>query len=288
MYHEYTQEQLRAYSRTYIETLETWARQLIHEKMKEEYGDNYIFIQLNDGNYLVKKEIREHVSRMLSSEPDRFNRPIDTLFFEHIIYFLSNEQWYNNLFREPLSYAYPQGAKEVRVFLERLTPIRNPLSHSTSITMHDVERAICYSHDFIEGLKKYYTEKGKEQVYNVPRIIKVSDSLGNVFDNIIEKDRLGLPIAVPQAFNCGDKYSVEVEIDSSFRPDEYTIKWSMARHTAVELGNSNKVTICFAPQDVSEQAYLSCTIIQNKDWHKFGDHDSKITLGFKILPPIEI
>lgn len=80
MYHEYTQEQLRAYSRTYIETLETWARQLIHEKMTEEYGDNYIFIQLNDGNYLVKKEIREHVSRMLSSEPDRFNRPIDTLF----------------------------------------------------------------------------------------------------------------------------------------------------------------------------------------------------------------
>ena len=51
---------------------------------------------------------------------------------------------------------------------------------------------------------------------------------------------------------------------------------------------SNKVTICFIPQDVSEQAYLSCTIIQNKDWHRFGDHDSKISLGFKILPPIEI
>ena len=286
MYHEYTQEQLRAYSRTYIETLEIWARQLIHEKMTEEYGDNYIFLQFSDGNFLVKKEIRDHVSHMLSSEPDRFNRPIDTLFFDHIIYFLSNEQWYKKLFREPLSYTYPQGAKEVRVFLERLTPIRNPLSHSTPITMHDVERAICYSHDFIEGLKKYYVAKGKEKMYNVPRIIKVSDSLGNIFNNIVENSRLGMQIIIPQAFNCGDKYSVEIEIDSSFGADEYTIKWNMARHTAAELGNSQKLTLCFEPQDVSEAAYIYCTIVQNKEWHKYGDHDSKITLCVKILPPI--
>ena len=286
MYHEYTQEQLRAYSRTYIETLEIWARQLIHEKMTEEYGDNYIFLRLNDGNFLVNKEIRDHVSRMLSREPDRFNRPIDTLFFEHIIYFLSNELWYKKIFREPLSYAYPQGAKEVRVFLERLTPIRNPLSHSTSITMHDVERAICYSHDFIEGLKKYYAAKGKEKMYNVPRIIKVSDSLGNVFDNIVENNRLGMLITIPQAFNCGDKYSVEIEIDSSFRTDEYTINWNMARHTSAELGNYPKLTLCFEPKDVSETAYIGCTIVQNKEWHKHGDHDSKVTLCVKILPPI--
>lgn len=286
MYHEYTQEQLRAYSRTYIETLETWARQLIHEKMTEEYGDNYIFIQLTDGNYLVKKEIRDHVSRMLSSEPGRFNRPIDTLFFEHIIYFLSNEQWYKNLFREALNYVYPQGAKEVRMFLERLTPIRNPLSHSTPITMHDVERAICYSHDFIDGLKKYYVAKGKEQVYNVPKIIKVSDSLGNVFDNIIEKNGLGMHIDVPQVFNCGEKYSVEVEIDPSFKPNEYTIEWKMARHTSAEFGNSHKLTLCFEVKDVSERAFIYCSIRQNKEWHKYGDHDSKITLCVKILPPI--
>ena len=286
MYHEYTQEQLRAYSRTYIETLETWARQLIHEKMTEKYGDNYIFLQLKDGNFLVNKDIRTHVSRMISSEPDRFSRPIDALFFEHIIYFLSNEQWYKELFREPLSYVYPQGSKEVREFLERLTPIRNPLSHSTSITMHDVERAICYSHDFIEGLKKYYAAKGKEKVYNVPRIIKVSDSLGNVFDNIVEKDRLGMHIVVPQALNCGDKYSIELEIDSSFSSDAYTIKWDMARHRAVELGNSKKLTLCFEPKDVSETAYISCIIVQNKEWHKYGDHDSKVTLCVKILPPI--
>lgn len=286
MYHEYTQEQLRAYSRTYIETLETWARQLIHEKMTEKYGDNYIFLQLKDGNFLVNKDIRTHVSRMISSEPDRFSRPIDALFFEHIIYFLSNEQWYKELFREPLSYVYPQGSKEVREFLERLTPIRNPLSHSTSITMHDVERAICYSHDFIEGLKKYYAAKGKEKVYNVPRIIKVSDSLGNVFDNIVEKDRLGMHIVVPQALNCGDKYSIELEIDSSFSSDAYTIKWDMARHRAVELGNSKKLTLCFETKDVSETAYISCIIVQNKEWHKYGDHDSKVTLCVKILPPI--
>lgn len=286
MYHDYTQEQLRAYSRTYIETLETWARQLIHERMEEKYGDNYIFLRFDDGNYLVKKDIRGHVSRMLSSEPDRFHRPIDTLFFEHIIYFLCNEQWYKELFREPLSYVYPQGAKEVRVFLERLTPIRNPLSHATPITMHDVERAICYSHDFVDGLKKYYAAKGKETVYNVPRIIKVSDSLGNVFDNIVETDSLGAHITVPQVFNCGDKYSVEIEIDSSFSPDEYTIRWTATKRTAIELGHSRRLTLCFEPKDVSEKAYITCEIVQNKEWHRYGFHDSKLVLCVKILPPI--
>ncbi|MBO5701436.1 MAG: hypothetical protein J6S71_03250, partial [Clostridia bacterium] len=68
--------------------------------------------------------------------------------------------------------------------------------------------------------------------------------------------------------------------------DEYTIKWSMARHTAAELGNSHKLTLCFEPKDVSEAAYIYCTIVQNKEWHKYGDYDSKVTLCVKILPPI--
>lgn len=118
MYHEYTQEQLRAYSRTCIETLETWARQLIHERMTEKYGDNYILLQFDDGNFLVNKDIRVHVSRMLSSEPDRFHRPIDTLFFEHIIYFLSNEQWYKELFREPLVMFILKEQKKFGCFLK--------------------------------------------------------------------------------------------------------------------------------------------------------------------------
>ena len=69
MYHEYTQDELRQFSRSNLETLEIWARRLIHEKMTEKYGNNYINTQKADGNYLVKSEIRKHIKTMMEKEP---------------------------------------------------------------------------------------------------------------------------------------------------------------------------------------------------------------------------
>ena len=287
MYHEYTQEELRAYCRTYIETLEIWARQLIHEKMTEEYGGNYIFLQLNDGNYLVKKEIREHISKMTAKEPHRFKRDIDALFIDHLIYFLCNDRWYKKLFADALKHAYPQGKDEARVFLNRLIPIRNPLSHSNPISMFDVERAICYSHDFIEGLKKYYKEKGKEQMWNVPRIIKVKDSLGNVFENPLEEWVTGSSFDLKHDFNCGETYSVEVEIDTSFDKNSYDIYWSFNAYRKDEFYNKTKFTTTFAPKDVAKTRIISCWVLSKKDWHKYNGYDSKINLHFTVLPPID-
>ena len=80
MYHTYTERELREYCRTNIETLEIWARRLIHEKMVEEYGENYINKQFDDGNFLVKSEIRKHIQGMLEKERNRFQRAVDTLF----------------------------------------------------------------------------------------------------------------------------------------------------------------------------------------------------------------
>ena len=116
MYHEYTQEELRAYCRSCIETLEIWARRLVHEKMVDKYGEKYIEKTFPGGNFLIKKEIRDHISTMRAKNPDRFSRPVDTLFIEQIIYFLCKKEWYDSLFKEALDYAYPQGCDEVREF----------------------------------------------------------------------------------------------------------------------------------------------------------------------------
>lgn len=287
MYHEYTQEQLRAYCRTYIETLEIWARQLIHEKMTEKYGDNFIFLQLEDGNFLVQKEIRDHVSYMLSISPERFCKPIDALFIDQLVYFLCNEKWYKELFKESLDYAYSQGRMEASEFLKRLIPIRNPLSHSNPVTMHDVERAICYSHDFIEGLKKYYKHRGEEHMWNVPKILKVRDSLGNVFENASEEGALGAYFDLKQNFNCGDVYSVEVEIDSSFAFDSYNIQWAINAVEIKDFKDKTKFTVKFNSKDVGASKSISCLVKSKKDWHKYNGHDSKILLHFAVLPPIE-
>ena len=286
MYYEYTQEELRLYCRNNIESLETWARRLIHEKMVEKYGNDYVNKQLEDGNHLVKAEIRKHIQGMMTKEPTRFHRAVDTLFIDQIIYFLCHPVWYKDLFKSALDYIYPQGKDEAREFLNRLVPIRNPLSHSNPITMHDVERAICYSHDFIEGLKKYYKDRGEEQVWNVPRIIKVKDSLGNVFDNATETHGQKSIFRVRQELHCGDTYTVEIEVDSSFPKSEYEILWrSNQGFRAEQYNDSEKYIINFQEKDVAQTHSIACKIIQKKNWHKYGYYDCEIVLHLTVLPP---
>lgn len=287
MYHEYTQQELRQYCRNNIESLEIWARRLIHEKMVEEYGENYVSKQLKDGNYLVKSEIRKHIQGMMAKEPTRFHRSVDTLFIDHIIYFLCHPVWYKDLFKPALDYIYPQGKDEAREYLNRLVPIRNPLSHSNPITMHDVERAICYSHDFIDGLKRYYKDRGEEQVWNVPQIIKVTDSLGNVFDKIEQKVALGAVLRVNQQLSCGDTYSVEIEVDSSFDKSDYNIYWELKGVRKDEFINQTKFTVNLTTKEVGTTCSIACCIVSKKDWHKYGSNDSKIRLSFTVLPPNE-
>jgi len=286
VYHDYTQDELRAYCKSCIETLEIWARRLIHEKMCAEYGVNYIDVVLENGEPLIKGEIRKHVKRMMTEEPERFNRPVDTLFIDQIKYFLCNKKWYNKLFKEALDYMYPQGSQEAREFLTRLEPIRNPLSHSNPISIRQVEQAICYSHDFIDGLKQYYKDRDEEKVWNVPRIIKVKDSLGNCFENLEEENGLGIFLRMPQEFRCGEAYSIEIEVDPTFDRDGYEIYWYM-RYKRTEFFNDTKCTITFDIKDVGTTNILECTVKQDKPWHKYGDHDSKVVIGLTVLPPIE-
>ena len=151
--------------------------------------------------------------------------------------------------------------------------------------MHDAERSICYSHDFVEGLKQYYKDRGEEQVWNVPKIIKVTDSLGNIFDNIKEDSGLGAYVNLPQQFHCGDTYSIEVEIDSSFSPDEYKIEWKKHGHDMMQWNNSTKMTITFGLKDVGFTSFITCRVTQNKEWHKFGHFDSQVNVCFTVLPP---
>lgn len=287
MYHEYTQEELRQYCRNNIETLEIWARRLIHEKMVEKYGNDYVNKQFDDGNYLVKSEVRKHINGMIAKEPSRFSRPVDTLFIDQIVYFLCHPVWYKDLFKSALDYIYPQGKDEAREYLNRLVPIRNPLSHSNPITMHDVERAICYSHDFIKGLKKYYKDRGEEQVWNVPQIIKVTDSLGNVFDAIEQKLAIGVTFKIDQPLSCGDTYSVEIEVDTSFDKHEYDIYWAFNGFQKNEFTNRTKFTVFFTNKEVGTSRSIWCWIVSKKDWHKYGSLDSKIQLLFTVLPPNE-
>lgn len=283
MYFNYTQEELRSYCRQNIENFEIWARNIIHEKMSANYGSDYINYKVSDENYLVKKEIREHVSKMLKKDPSRYPRIVDTLFVDHIIYFLCHNQLYPTLFKEVLDEIYPDGREEARTFLSRLIPIRNPLSHSNPISMHQAEQAICYTHDFIEGVKSYYKKKGEEKMWNVPSIIKIKDSLGNVFENFTSNNDPEV-IRIPQNLNCGETYSIEVDVDPSFSSSEYDIVWEFD-HFKKDFKNNKKISITFTPKDVGELFAINCEIISKKEWHKYNLYDFRALICLTVLPP---
>lgn len=283
MFYNYSDEELRAHCRNSLESFEMWARRIVHEKMVETYGEQYINYQKSDGNYLIKKEIRDQVQSLSQKEPQRISRPVDALFLDHLIYFLCNQEWYKELFKEALDFGYPQGRDEVRTFLERLIPIRNALSHSNPISARQAEQAICYSNDFIDGLKCYYQEKGLEKMWNVPRIIRVTDSLGNVFEKPDEE----LCLRVRQPLYCGDTYSVSIEVDASFAPCDYDIVWGNAGKTVDGFQNATKFVIKFTEKDIDEIHAIECKVISHKSWHRRGIYDSRISVHLTVLPPIE-
>lgn len=287
MYYKYTEEELRALCRTSLESFEIWARRIIHEKMTEHYGDNFIDKQFEDGNYLIKKDIRNHVHSMLTKEPERFKRAVDTLFMEHIEYFLCNPAFYNRAFKDVLKFAYPLGKDEAKDYIKRLVPIRNALSHSGVISIRQAEKAICYSNDFIDGIKQYEKERGQEQVWNVPRIIRITDSLGNVFENPTEVNGCNSIFNVPQKKYCGDSYSVTVEIDSSFSDSEYTIIWIDNNHQIDAYRNCKQYITTFNTSDIGENHYIRCKVISNKEWHKYINYDCEIFLNLTVYPPVE-
>ncbi len=131
----------------------------------------------------------------------------------------------------------------------------------------------------------YYKDKGEEQMWNVPRIIKIKDSFGNVFENPSDSRYGGSNFSIRQPLNVGDTYSVEIEIDPSFSENDYCIKWLHSIFiNNTEFENKKKYTHTFTVQDVSKSFSIKCQIIQNKDWHKYSNHDGEISLSLTVLP----
>lgn len=282
MFYSLSEEELRAYCRTSIESLEMWARRLIHGKMVEKYGENYINHQISDGNYCIRKGVRKRIQSLSKNEPQRIQRPVDASYLKDLIDILCDPKLYEELFKEALDFSYPQGKDEVRIFLERLIPIRNALSHTHSISVRQAEQAICYSHDFVEGLKDYYKEKGEEQVWNVPRIIRISDSFGNVFENPTDSDEQFSAFNISKPLYCGETYSVTVEVDSTFSHSSYDIIWIDAGNKMENFTNKATYSVSFSEKDVSAVHIIECKTISHKEWHKFRNYDCHVVLLLKV------
>lgn len=290
MFTKLNDEQLRQICRTNIESLEKWARLFIHFTLSSALGADYFHCKNPDGNYKLKKSIIENADNRMKDEPGRFPTPLDTLFLEDIVYILCHQDFYKPYFSPHLTEFYPEGKDELRTFLNRLISVRNKLSHTNPFSLRDAERAVCYSNDFIDAVKNYFLNSRMEKEFNVPTVIKISDSLGNEYipknDSSIGSDLIQLidpATKQPKIFYLGDSFSVTLEIDPSFPPDEYDINWHKTEGVEI-LENGRKITVTINNNLIGENSHISSEIVSHEPWHRFRNYDHRIFVKFKALP----
>ena len=290
MLYSYTQEELRSICRNSIESFEVWARRIIHEKLTNTYGADYFDVDIGNNEKILNADHYKKYQHIKHSNPERCQRPVDAIFIEALIYILCKEKLYRTLFKDVLDYTYPEGREEVKEFLNRLIKPRNPLSHANPISIRQAEQILCYTNDFIDAVKQYYIRIGAEKMWNTPRFIKISDSLGNDFyppeEHTISATFFMKNFIENHSFHVGDIYKIWVEVDSSFNDNEYEIKWRYNADRTHKKGSDNEkeFSLIFTEQQIGSDAYIECTLIQKKAWHKHKGYEHKVDIRFQVLP----
>lgn len=291
MYENIKIDLIRSECKNTIENLEIWFRNLIDNELTENYNSNYLEFLNEDGTRLIKKEIVKDAIVRKTSNPNRYPRLIDAMLLDDEIKIICHPTLYKNIFCKALFSAYPEGNDEARTFLNRLIPIRNKLYHSNPISIREAEKVICYSNDALDSIKEYYKKKSLEKKFNAPTIIKVSDSIGNIFySSQIKRNSTGrglceTRVSEKNLIYSGDKISIEVEVDSSFSVEDYTIKWVFAKkENSTFEENFNKITINIENQHVKTDFAIYCSVTSKEDWHRCGDVDDSISIIYEIAP----
>ncbi|WP_405176372.1 hypothetical protein MHI27_12075 [Paenibacillus sp. FSL H8-0261] len=242
----------------------------------------------------MKKSVREGVQSRRGAEPKRYPREIDAILLDDSVSILLHPNLYKEYFSEPLLTVFPIGESMGKVIFEKIIEPRNYLAHANHISIRQAEQILCYSHDIIDSIKGYYEKIGVDRLYNVPSIIQVSDSLGNIkYESEISEVRSD--VCVPLLLNSpnnptlrpGDVLSVEVEIDPTFQKDLYSIQWQVEGYIPSFEDTTNKFTLKISNSHVGERLVLNCFVKSNKDWHRYGANDDCLMLLYRVLPPIE-
>lgn len=290
MFYALTEDQIRNLCKEKIESLEHWLRRLIDEKLSASHGDYFSYID-GAGNRLIKKRIVGALEEQLRQDPTRYSRKIDAVLLSDAIDIICSSQLYS-IFAPGLRFAFPEGRDEARTFMYRLLDPRNRLYHSNPISLHQAEQVVCYSTEIIESLKQHYGAIGMQSEYNVPTILKFSDSFGNrCFRNQMSPGATGgvimnLSKQPTSVLWRGDVLTVEIEVDPAFDPTDYTISWTCLVNPVESISNGPKATINITTKHVDEHMMIQCKISSYNEWHRMGvGGDDSLSVFYKVRPP---
>lgn len=287
-----TDDERRRFCREAIESIEYWLRRLIDETFTQVYGKDYLYAKDEQGSNIIKSQFQKEILGRISREPERYHRPIDAALLDNLIDIICNPVHYKEHFKDALVIAFPDGNSEARTFLKRISEKRNKLAHANAISVREAEQIVCYSRDVIDSLKYYYRRKNLFMDYNVPRIIKFTDSFGNIvyesqFNKSTSVSTCNLFENPANLLRPDDTLTIEIEVDPSFDESQYTISWSY-RNMPLEVANNHtkKLIISIKNIHVAEQFHVECKIVSTQEWHRHGYYDDSILIVYKVLPPL--
>lgn len=276
-----------------INSLELWLRNLIDRKLSEAYGQNYLYAKNTNNQNIIKSQLRKDIEKRIQGQEERYPRKVDALLLDEEIEIICHPELYKKHFKEALDASFPDGNNVARTYLNQLKPIRNKLFHSNPISQREYEKVICYSHDVIDSIKDYYKKINMEKEFNVPSILSIEDSLGNVVhENQFIKLRRSRPVCTESQFNkstlhVGDILEIKVNIDEAFSKETYEVKWLyMDEGSAFKIKEQlgEKFLLKLKEKHIREQFQIECIVKSNKTWHRFTKHDDMVLLNYKVLP----
>lgn len=276
---------LRTHARQRLESLELWLRRLIHDEFTATYGQDYVNTATVSGQAVFNTAIRKHVASRIAVASKPSLRPVDTLLLDHIATIICKEDVYRLHFSRPLRHGFPQGQQHFRIMLQRLVPIRNALAHANPISTHDAERSLCYSSDIIESLLQHYSDVGMSKDFDAPTFTRYNDSFGNV--EVPVSADVQLNFTSRQSLRCGDSLRIEVEVDAHYSPETYEITWLVTGVREPETGKGHSFALTLGPRHVNENFCIFVTLVAGgREWHRHGNHDARLVLVYRVLPPI--
>jgi|SRR6185436_3178870 len=286
---KFSESELRNASKEIMETLEHWLRRIVDMELSKAFGSDYFNANDGNGDRVIKKEIVKGIEDRYQIDPNRYGGKIDASLLDTLVDIICNPRLYQTYFRKIFEYAFPEGNDEARTFFKRLIVPRNHLSHANPISIRQVEQVICYSHDIIDSIKEYYKSNNMQMTFNVPRFVEFKDSFGNekYLDLANSTTQIVNYINKPQFYlRPGDYLSIEMEVDESFNPDEYTILWRSTK-LIPDFGNVKKINLKIENHHVTQEFNIQCVLTSKKEWHRRNDgSDDLLLIYYTVMPPI--
>jgi hypothetical protein len=263
---------LREDTRRAIENLELWLRRWIDAKMRSTFGNAYLDHEVS-GNRVVKKKIVDSLRQRVAAEPARYPRDIDAIHLDDAIAITCHPQCFS-LFSAGYTDLFPQASvSTIKALMERIVSARHRVSHANEIALQDALRVISMSFDVVEAIKKQFEMQNRGREFNVPTLVKISDSFGGVWHQGQQK---------PPSHTVypGDSVTVYAEVDPTFDAASYQIRWQAGSSSHI----GHQFTYTFTVADVGELFVLWCRVVQSKPWHRRNGYDDQYKIPFQVLP----